>query len=128
MAKFRILYVEDDQHLRETIGALMEEGDWEITLCASGEDALAACQGGAPFDLVVTDVSLPGISGTQLARSLIEQDPSRWIAICSGYDFGAAVGVLGRHVRSLNKPFEIEELEALIDEVKGHLAPPPAGA
>lgn len=117
MPPFRILYVEDNALLRESIGELMAQDGREIVLCANGEEALAACQAGH-FDLVVTDVSLPGISGTELARRLLAQNPSRWIAVCSGYAFGESLGVLGAHVRALEKPFEIEDLESLIEEVK----------
>ena len=110
-----ILYVEDNEHLRETMGLLMEADGREIVLCATAEEALSAC-GARHFDLVVTDVSLPGLSGTELARRLLADDPARWIALCFGYDFGADASRLGANVRSLCKPFEIEELDALIAE------------
>lgn len=120
----RILYVEDNEHLRETMGMLMEQDDREIVLCASAEEALTA-SGTAHFDLVITDVSLPGMSGTELARRLLAADPARWVALCSGYDYGHAIGQLGVNVRSLCKPFELEQLDALIAEVSA--ARPPAG-
>jgi two-component system, cell cycle response regulator CpdR len=121
LSLFSICYTEDNADLRETIGALMESDGREVVLCASGEEALAACTA-RHFDLVVTDVSLPGISGTDLARSLLERQPDRWIALCSGFDFGHEVRVLGPNVRSLSKPFEIDDLEALIDEVRASRA------
>ncbi len=127
VSKFRILYVEDNPLLRESIGELMEQDGREIVLCANGEEALAACHAGR-FDLVVTDVNLPGISGTELARRLLAQDASRWIAICSGYVFGEALGVLGPNVRALEKPFEIEDLESLIEEVRRGVGGAPGAA
>ncbi|MDP9044451.1 MAG: response regulator [Pseudomonadota bacterium] len=111
-----ILYVEDNEHLRETIGMLMEGDGREVVLCASGEEAIACCEQ-QRFDLVVTDVSLPGISGTDLARRLLRADPGRWLVLCSGYDFVDSVRQFGPNVRSLRKPFELEELDALIAEV-----------
>ncbi len=116
MANLSILYIEDNDHLRETIGILMEGDGREIVLCANAEAALEACEE-RHFDLVVTDVSLPGISGTELARRLLRVDPQRWIVLCSGYQFGADVGRLGVNVRALNKPFELDDLDALIAEV-----------
>lgn len=122
MSLLSILYVEDNHDLRETIGMLMEGVGREVVLCANAEAALQACTE-RYYDLVVTDVSLPGISGTELARELLRAAPRRWIVICSGYDFGADAARLGVNVRSLDKPFELEALDALIDEVKADKLP-----
>ncbi len=59
----RILYVEDNPELRETIGMLMEGEGRTVTSCASAEESLVL-DAGHPFDVLVTDVSLPGMSGT----------------------------------------------------------------
>src|SRR2546429_316819 len=83
----RILYVEDNADLRETIGLLMESESRFVTSCATAEQALEL-DAAQPFDVVVSDVSLPGLSGTDLARQLLEADAQRWIILCSGYDLG----------------------------------------
>ena len=70
------------------------------------------------FDLLVSDVSLPGLSGTDLARKLLAQDPMRWVVLCSGYDMGAYPSSWGPNVRTLLKPFELEELELMLSNVK----------
>jgi len=124
MSALSILYVEDNDHLRETIGMLMEGDDREVALCANAEAALEACAT-RHYELVVTDVSLPGLSGTELARRLLQVDPQRWIVLCSGYNFGNDATRLGVNVRSLNKPFELDELDALIDEVVASRPPAP---
>ena len=116
MSVLSILYVEDNEHLRETIGMLMEGDGREVVLAESGEEAIKLCEQ-RRYDLVVTDVSLPGLSGTDLARRLLRADPARWVVLCSGYDFDDSVGQFGPNVRSLRKPFELEDLDALIDEV-----------
>jgi two-component system cell cycle response regulator CpdR len=113
----RILYVEDNPDLRENIGLLMEADDREVVTCATAEEALAICAT-RHFDLVITDVSLPGLSGTELARRLLSDHPLRWIALCSGFDFGNAIQQLGVNVRALQKPFELEDLESLITQVR----------
>ena len=116
MTDFAILYVEDNDHLREAIGMLMEGEGREVVPCGSGEEALALA-GERRFDVVVTDVSLPGISGAELAKRLLKSDPDRWVVLCSGYDFANSVDQLGKNVRALRKPFEIDELDALIAEI-----------
>lgn len=123
----RILYVEDNQELRETIGMLMEAEGRSITTCETGEAALQL-DAQQPFDVLVTDVSLPGISGTELARAVLAQDPERWVVLCSGYEFGSAVASLGKHVRALVKPFELEELDTLLNEIGAALKAPDTAA
>lgn len=113
----RILYVEDNTELRETIGMLMEGEGQTVTACATAEEALVL-DAEQTFDLLVSDVSLPGISGTDLARKLLAQDPMRWVVLCSGYELGAYPGSWGPNVRTLLKPFELEELELMLSDIK----------
>ena len=117
----RILYVEDHPELRETIGMLMEGEGRTVTPCASAEDALVL-DAGDPFDVLVTDVSLPGLSGTDLARQLLADDPQRWVVLCSGYELGSHPTQWGPNVRVLLKPFELEELEQLLTSIHTALA------
>ena len=117
----RILYVEDHPELRETIGMLMEGEGRMVTPCASAEEALVL-DAGDPFDVLVTDVSLPGLSGTDLARQLLADDPQRWVVLCSGYELGSHPTQWGPNVRVLLKPFELEELEQLLTSIHTALA------
>ena len=112
----RILYVEDNRELRETIGMLMEGEGRTIVQCETGEQALEQ-DSVKPFDVVVTDVSLPGISGTDLARELLSNDRERWVVLCSGYELGDHPQTWGSNVRTLQKPFELEELDTLLSEI-----------
>lgn len=125
MKPISVLYVEDNDDLRDTIGMLLESDDREIVLRSSGEDALAALAE-REFDVLVTDVSLPGMSGTELARRALASDPHRWVVLCSGYEFRQGLEQLGPNVRSLPKPFELEDLETLMSgitaSVRGSLA------
>lgn len=111
-----ILYVEDSDDLRDTIGMLLEAPGREVLCCATAEEALALLAQ-READIVITDVSLPGMSGTDLARKLLADAPNRRIVLCSGYDFGDAVRQFGPNVRALLKPFEPDEMEALVNEV-----------
>ena len=112
----RILYVEDNEELRETIAMLMEMEGRSITKCATAEAALQL-DAQETFDVLITDVSLPGMSGTDLARQVLAKGPERWVVLCSGYHFGTALSKLGPHVRALVKPFELEELDSLLAEI-----------
>ena len=113
----RILYVEDNTELRETIGMLMEGEGQTVTACATAEEALVH-DGQQTFDLLFLDVSLPGMSGTDLARRLLARDPTRWVVLCSGYELGGYPSSWGPNVRTLLKPFELEELEQLLASIE----------
>lgn len=115
-----ILYVEDSDDLRETIGMLLEGPGREILSCPNAEDALAVLAE-REVDVVITDVSLPGMSGTDLARKLLAEKPERWIVLCSGYAFGDAVGQFGPNVRALLKPFEPDDMETLVQDICGQV-------
>lgn len=112
----RILYVEDNPDLRETIGMLMEGEGRTVVPCESAERALEL-MGTQAFDVVVTDVSLPGMSGVDLAKQLLAENAERWVVLCSGYELGAHAEAWGSHVRLLRKPFEIDELDALLGDI-----------
>lgn len=121
MPLLRILYVEDNCELREAMGMLLEGPGRAVNACATAEEALRH-DAEAPFDLVITDVTLPGMSGTDLARRLLERNPTQWMVLCSGYPFGQeAASALGPNVRTLLKPFEMDELESLLDEAQAGL-------
>lgn len=121
----RILYVEDNADLRETIALLMEGEGRSVTACATAEEALEL-DARETFNVLVSDVSLPGMSGTDLARQVLAHDPQRWIVLCTGYDLGPYPGTWGPHVRTLLKPFEIEALEALLSDIQAALQSPVA--
>ncbi|SDM28904.1 Response regulator receiver domain-containing protein [Oryzisolibacter propanilivorax] len=117
----RILYVEDNPELRDTIAMLMEGPGRSVVACASAEQALEHDARGEPFDLVVTDVSLPGMSGTELCRSLLQDDAERRVVLCSGYALEGSAAAHGARVRLLHKPFDIDELETLLDTIQAEV-------
>jgi two-component system cell cycle response regulator CpdR len=121
MKTLRIMYVEDNTELRDVLAEMLEGPGRAVVAFATGEAALAAWETGAP-DLLVTDIGLPGMSGTDLTRIVVAKRPAQWVALCSGYEYGHHIATLGKNVRVLPKPFEFEQLEALIDEVNEALS------
>ena len=118
--RLRILFVEDHAHIRESIGMLLQAPDRDVVCCASAEEALAALDLRS-FDVLITDVSLPTMSGTELARRVREAFPATWIIFSSGYLLDRGLGQFGPNVRSLPKPFEPDEMEALLREIRSSL-------
>ncbi len=116
MKPLRMLYVEDNAELREIFQEMLEGDQREVMACASAEEALVLWNA-SHFDVLVSDISLPGMSGTDLARRILASHPERWVVLCSGYDYGDALRTLGPRVRALSKPFELEDLDHLMDEI-----------
>jgi len=123
MKTLSILYVEDNKELRDTLSDMLEGPGRAVVAVATGEAALVAWKSGA-FNLLVTDISLPGMSGMDLVRLLLAVNPAQWVVMCSGYEYGIHLATLGQNVRALPKPFEFEQLEALMDEINAALSAP----
>ncbi|HVR52589.1 MAG TPA: response regulator [Pseudorhodoferax sp.] len=121
MPQTRILYVEDNEDLRDSIAMVLEEdADYTLTVCASGEEGLAQLtQCGC--DVLLTDVGLPGLSGLDLAREALTLNPQQWVLLCSGYDMAHELTGLGPNVRTLTKPFELDTLEKLLKDISSKL-------
>lgn len=108
-----ILYVEDNEDLRDSVAMALEGPGREVASCATGEEALALAQGRG-FDVVITDVSLPGISGMELARTLALRRPEQRLVLCSGFDMRDELAGLGPNARALVKPFDLDALDQVL--------------
>ena len=115
VSPINILYVEDNDDIRDMVLELIESEHLRFVACANAEDAWLLLQRDA-FDVLVTDVSLPGLSGAELARRWLEGDAARWVVLFSGFDFKSDLTSLGAHVRSIPKG-EIEQLERVLIEI-----------
>jgi CheY-like chemotaxis protein len=114
----RILYVEDNDIVREVTSELLAQDQRQIVACATAEEALKTFTA-EPFDLVITDVSLPVMSGMDLARNLLKLKPHVPIILASGYDLDFALENWAGNVRSIIKPFEAPEIEAIMSQLLG---------
>lgn len=72
----RILVVEDSPTQAAALAALLESADYEVDVARSGEAALGRLDDG-PFDLVISDVVMPGMSGYDLSRTMKEREDLR---------------------------------------------------
>jgi two-component system, cell cycle response regulator CpdR len=114
----RVLYIEDNALVREITCDLLAGERYEIVAVATGEEALIAFKTGR-FDIVVTDVSLPAMSGLELVRHLKEIAPSLPIILASGYQLDQEYLRLGTKIRAIAKPFTAPELHAMIHDMCG---------
>ena len=64
----RVLYVEDDRLVRETVKETLKLEGWQVEVCADAHAALRRAQAAPPYDLIITDYELPGMDGLELVR------------------------------------------------------------
>jgi CheY-like chemotaxis protein len=115
-----ILLVEDSEPLRKLAKTFLESSGFRVLSAESGEDALVvAARFGKAFDLLLTDVVMPGINGRVLAESLSPRQPGMKVLYMSGYtdSFIAGHGVLDPGTHLLHKPFIEEVLIRKVREV-----------
>jgi len=112
----RILYVEDNPIVREVTSELLTQDDRHIVALGTAEEALREFRD-QPFDIVITDISLPAMSGLDLARKILDIAPKAAIIVASGYVLDLSVKTWGPKVRAIVKPFESPQIDALIAEL-----------
>ena len=108
-----ILLVEDAQPLRKLAQTFLEAAGFRVWSAGSGEEALEVAAGsGVNFDLLLTDVVMPGMNGRVLAEQLLPRQPGMRVLYMSGYtdSFIAGHGVLEPGTYLVHKPFTEEEL------------------
>ncbi len=110
-----ILLVEDDQEVAAMVLDMLDTLGFDVVHATSGVSALGALSDKSPFDLVLSDIMMPGgMNGISLAREIREAHPDMPIVLCSGYSdaFGEDARALG--ITVLPKPYHIQELQAAI--------------
>jgi nitrogen-specific signal transduction histidine kinase/CheY-like chemotaxis protein len=114
-----ILLVEDQQAVREFAQAALSSTGYRVLAAADAAQAEQLARGSAtPIDLLLTDVVMPGASGTELAARLAGRHPGLRVVLMSGYPRGAAggPGVLQPGQTLLEKPLTFEGLAHAVSE------------
>jgi len=115
-----ILIVEDEEEVRKLARKILEKQGYRILETLNGDDALLACETRkSPIHLMLTDIVMPGMSGSELAKLLKPLYPEIRILYMSGYTDNAIVrhGALGKGVNYIQKPFTMEGLARKVREV-----------
>ena len=82
----RILYVDDEECLAQLGEEFLGDMGYQVTSAISGGQALELFEkNSSSYDLLVTDESMPGMSGTELAQKIYEINPNLPVIICSGH-------------------------------------------
>ncbi len=116
----RILLVEDEPVVRDFASRALREKGYEVLDVGSAEECLEAFEReGHMFDMVFSDVVLPGKSGVQLVDELISMDPNLPVLLSSGYADQKSQWPIIREkgLRFLQKPYSLQDLLSSIREV-----------
>ncbi|RLD00301.1 MAG: hypothetical protein DRI46_07720, partial [Chloroflexi bacterium] len=118
----KILLIDDDPNLRESLGEVLRGEGYQVGFAANGEEGLAALKGES-FDLVLLDIRLPGLDGEVVMREIYNYHPETEMIIISGYGSlesaitAIRLGVIDYFI----KPYQVDDLldavcRALIDK------------
>jgi two-component system cell cycle response regulator CpdR len=114
----RILLAEDDDSLRGFLARALERAGYEVRACANGDEALEALPEG-PWDLLLTDIVMPGADGIEVARQASARQPDLRIMFITGF---AAVALAAKEsapegAKVLSKPIHLREVVAEVERM-----------
>jgi two-component system cell cycle response regulator CpdR len=112
----RILLAEDDDSLRGFLSRALERAGYDVTACADGEEAAAVLN--EAWDLLLTDIVMPGMDGIEVARLAAQRHPGLRIMFITGF---AAVALSGDRApagaKVLSKPIHLREIVAEVERM-----------
>jgi PAS domain S-box-containing protein len=113
----RVLLVEDDPQVRAAVLTQLRSLGYHVTDLDGGQAAIDTLKSGAAFDLLLTDVVMPGIGGPQLAEEIMHGWPAVKVLFMSGYSDSVIHSHVAPGARVLSKPFRKIDLANRVREV-----------
>jgi CheY-like chemotaxis protein len=125
----RVLVIDDEPFVRETLEEILRQQRHDVVVADDGVAGLAQL-GASAFDLVMTDLAMPGMSGWQVAKAAKAARPNVPVVLVTGWGVEVDVDELQAHGvdRVLTKPFRYEDVEEVVASFRGAggLARPPS--
>jgi DNA-binding response OmpR family regulator len=109
---FKLLVVEDDKDLNSTVCSYLNQNGYETVGCLNAEEAYDAMYGGTLFDMIISDIMMPGVDGFEFAETIREQNQEIPILFMTARDDfaskqrGFKVGIDDY----MTKPIDLDEL------------------
>lgn len=118
MTARRALIADDDPELLALVASAVEKLGFDVTRAVSGDELLQTIAETGRFDLVITDVSMPWMSGLQVMHSVRTaglQCPVIVMTALRDAQTSGQVSALGVEVQLLHKPFSMRQLESAVN-------------
>lgn len=118
---WRVLVADDDPEICTLIKTILSKGPYEVTVCNDAESALVHMQRDDPYDILISDFMLPGISGIELITQVRQNAATARIPIVmisghSNYAMDARAKTAGADA-FLNKPFTLVQLRTTVHDL-----------
>jgi CheY-like chemotaxis protein len=116
----RVLVIDDEPVVRETLGEILRQQRHDVVVADDGVSGLARFREGA-FDLVMTDLAMPGMSGWQVAQAVKAARPQVPVVLVTGWGVEVPADTLHAHGvdRVMAKPFRFEDVQDVVASVRG---------
>lgn len=114
----RILLVEDDDAIRAMAADILGDEGYQVVVSADAEQAMQQLTTACPFDLLLSDICLPGMNGRDLADNARRLYPALPIVFMTGYagEISKRADFLDTGMRLLPKPFSLRELLGIVQK------------
>jgi DNA-binding NtrC family response regulator len=113
--KGSILVVDDEEIMRDVLETLLSREGYKVDLAATGEEAIKAYEK-KPYDLVLMDVSMPGIGGLAALEEILKMDEEAVVVMITAYaTFDTAIAAWEKGATGvIRKPFQNEQVLAIV--------------
>jgi len=121
-ARKRVLVADDDEGMRELIGGVLDEAGYECIRVEDGLRALSCMASEYPFDLVFSDISMPGLDGIDVLRTVKSVTPTMPVVLISG-EYEAATGLDALRSGAADYLYKPVRPAAIVEMAQKHLGP-----
>ncbi|OGQ35227.1 MAG: hypothetical protein A3F16_05030 [Deltaproteobacteria bacterium RIFCSPHIGHO2_12_FULL_43_9] len=122
MNLFRILVVDDEETIREALTSVLSEEGYETEAASDGSEAIALLAKGSSYDVVISDIKMPGIDGFGLLKAVKEKLPQSWfIAITAFGSMDSAIRALKEGAHDfITKPLMFDDILTKVRHIKDY--------
>jgi CheY-like chemotaxis protein len=118
---YRVLVADDDPDMRTLIATVLRPETYEVVLCGDAESALVRANDKKPYDIIICDFMLPGMSGLELIQRLrsnrmTAKVPILMISAHTNYGMDDRAKAAGAN-HFLNKPFTLSQLRSALNSL-----------
>jgi CheY-like chemotaxis protein len=118
----RILLADDDAAARDLVQRALASDGHDVIATHDGAEALEQLQGvGGTFELLISDVQMPGVDGIELIENAVAAAPKMRVILMSGFagELDRAKHLRSKIAREITKPFTLEQVRTVVRSVLG---------